>query len=86
MVYAIRKNKETTASLVRRFTRTAQQSGVLLEARKNRFYGKKKNKYARKVSALRRLASRKERERLMKLGRLKVEPSRRPGMKPRDDH
>lgn len=71
MVYAIRKHKETTGALLRRFTKTVQQSGILLEARHTRFYSKKKNKRARKISALRRMQLGKERERLLKLGRLR---------------
>ncbi|MFY9461608.1 MAG: 30S ribosomal protein S21 [Candidatus Sungiibacteriota bacterium] len=71
MVYAIRKHKETTGALLRRFTKTVQQSGILLEARRIRFYSKKKNKRARKISALRRIQAGKERERLLKLGRLR---------------
>lgn len=71
MVYAIKKPKETTPALLRRFTKHVQQSGILREARKSRFYNKKKNKHARKSQALRRIERQKERERLWKLGRLK---------------
>lgn len=71
MVYAIKKSKETTPALLRRFAKNVQQSGLLLEARKNRFYSKKANRRARKISALRRITLRKERERLHKLGRLR---------------
>ncbi|MBI2639991.1 MAG: 30S ribosomal protein S21 [Candidatus Sungbacteria bacterium] len=70
MVYAIKKQKETTAALLRRFSKNVQQSGLLLEARKGRFYSKKANHRARKASALRKLERKKERERLQKLGKL----------------
>jgi len=70
MVYAIKKNKETTAALLRRFSKNVQQSGLLLEARKSRFHTKRTNRRARKVRALRRIVRKKERERLQKLGKL----------------
>ncbi|MDO8561043.1 MAG: 30S ribosomal protein S21 [bacterium] len=76
MVYAIRKQKETTGALLRRFTKNVQQSGILLEARRTRFFSKKKNKRARKISALRRMKLGKEREKLMKLGRLRPKEKR----------
>lgn len=78
MVYAIRKDKETTGALLRRFSKNVQQSGVLLQARKVRFYSKKSNRRARRASALRRLERKKEYERLKKLGRLKPKMIRPP--------
>jgi ribosomal protein S21 len=70
-VYAIKKEKETTGALLRRFSKNVQQSGILLEARKVRFHSKKPNRRARKASALRRLELKKEYDLLKKLGRLK---------------
>jgi len=49
-----RKEKEPIGSLLRRFTRRVQQSGVLLNARKGRFYHKPKTKRQIRASALRR--------------------------------
>ncbi|MFH0852773.1 MAG: 30S ribosomal protein S21 [bacterium] len=65
-----RKDKETTGSLLRRFTRRVQQSGVLLRARRARFYEKPKTKRRLKESALRRQELRKQRTELIKLGLL----------------
>lgn len=62
--------RETSQSLSRRFTRAIQQSGVLLEARSNRFFHRPKSKTARKKAALRKQALRKEYARLKKLGKL----------------
>ena len=70
MVYVIKKDKETSSAMLRRFSRMIQQSGVLLQARKSNFYNRPPNKRARKASALRRLKARKERERLIKLGKI----------------
>ena len=71
MVYVKRKDRETTAAMLRRFTRRVQQSGVLLRARSTRFYGKKPSKRAKRNRAIRRIVLVKERDRLLKLGRLK---------------
>lgn len=71
MVYVKRKDRETTAAMLRRFTRRIQQSGILVRARKARFYASKPTKHSRRVKALRRIELLKERERLIKLGKLK---------------
>ncbi|OHA06408.1 MAG: hypothetical protein A2934_03455 [Candidatus Sungbacteria bacterium RIFCSPLOWO2_01_FULL_47_10] len=71
MVYVIKKDKETSAAMLRRFSRMVQQSGVLLQARKSNYYKKRVSKTAKKASALRRLKAKRERERLIKLGKIK---------------
>lgn len=76
MVYIKRKDRETSAAMLRRFTRRVQQSGVLLRARKTRFWGKKPSKRSLRERALRRLTLVKERERLAKLGRLDPDEKR----------
>ena len=70
MVYVKRKDRESTPALLRRFTRRVQQSGILLRARRVRFYESTPSKRARRERALRRLALAKTRERLIKLGKL----------------
>ena len=65
-----RKEKEPVGSLLRRFTRRVQQSGVLLSARRGRFYVKPKNKRQVKASALRREQLRGMRRDMMKAGLL----------------
>lgn len=73
MVEVKRRERETTGAMLRRFTRRVQQSGVLLNARKKRFYKGKPTKRVVRDSALRRLGMRKERAKLEKLGKLKDE-------------
>lgn len=68
-----RKQGETTRSLLRRFTRRIQQSGVLIRARKSRFREKDKTKRERRASALRRVRIVAEKEKLRKLGLLEEE-------------
>jgi len=65
-----KKDKESVSSMLRRFSRRIQQSGVLLEARRGRFYQKNKTKRQMRESALRRQQLRAQRERLIKMGLL----------------
>lgn len=66
---AKKQNRENSQSLVRRFSRKMKKSGILLSARKNRFYGKPKSKQMKKKSALRREFLKKEYEKKEKLGK-----------------
>jgi len=68
-----KKERETTQSLLRRFTRRIQQSGVLVRARRGRFYASPLTKRQKKLAALRRKELQKEREKLYKLGKLPPE-------------
>ena len=70
MVEVRRRENETVGAMLRRFTRRVQQSGVLLRARKERFYRSPLTKRAVRERALRRKQLAKERERLEKLGKL----------------
>jgi hypothetical protein len=64
-----RKERENPQSLVRRFTKRVQQSGILLRARRGRFKRREKSKDQRKKTALRREEMKKEYEELEKLGK-----------------
>ena len=76
MVYVKKKDNETQAAMIRRFTRRIQQSGILIRARKMRFYDPKPTKRVVKDRALRKAKIVKEREHLAKLGRLPEEEQR----------
>ena len=70
-IVEVKKNPgETTASLLRRFTKRVQGAGFLRTVRSNRYASRSKSEYAKKKEALRRIAYRKEREKLWKLGKL----------------
>jgi len=77
MVLVKRRENETTGAMLRRFTRRVQRSGVLLRARKERFYKAKPTKKVVKERALRRITVNKEHERLAKLGKLPPEKRKR---------
>lgn len=65
-----KQDKETTGSLLRRFSKKVQQSGILIQAKKGRFYKKPKTHRQIQASALRREQIRKERRKLIKMGLL----------------
>lgn len=69
MVEVRRREKESTGSLLRRFTRKVQQSRVLLDARKKAHRTRPKSKTKVRKDALRRVIKRKEYDRLRKLGK-----------------
>lgn len=73
MALEVRKlEKETSQSLVRRFTKRIQQSGILLRARKIRFKEREKSEQMKKRAALRREELRKKYEKLAKLGKIEI--------------
>ncbi len=72
-----RRGKESSHSLVRRFTKGIKESGILVRKRKIRFKQRRKSGEAKKRAALRREELKKEYERLRKLGKLKNKRSRR---------
>ena len=69
-----KRERETARSLLRRFTRRIQQSGILIRARKARFREREKTKRERRNSALRRVRIGKKKEKLRKMGLLEEEP------------
>jgi small subunit ribosomal protein S21 len=69
LVEVKRKDNESFDSLLRRFNRKIQQSGVLIRARKTRFFEQPKSRNLQKVAARRRTQIRAEKEELKKLGK-----------------
>lgn len=69
MIEVKRKEGESSNAFLYRFTKKMQQSGLLKESRRKRFFTKKPNKRALKEAALYRIEKKKEIERLRKLGR-----------------
>ncbi len=62
--------KETSQSLVYRFTRAVKGSGILIEARKRKFNKRNKSRNLLKRAALVRLQKKAEYDKLKKLGKL----------------
>lgn len=68
-----KREKESVQSLLRRFSKRIVASGVLVRARRSRFYIPSLTKRQKRLNALRRQKSQKEKERLYKLGKLENE-------------
>jgi ribosomal protein S21 len=64
-----KKERETTQSLLRRFTKSVRQSGLLLRVRRNRFFQRNKSDDLKKKTALKREDLRKLYEEKKKLGK-----------------
>lgn len=73
MVKVDRKPSESTSSMMRRFSRFVQQSGVLVKAKKNRYRQKKKNARKEKNAAIMGMHLNALRRRLQKLGKYNEE-------------
>ena len=69
MVEVRKREKESTGSLLRRFTRKVQQSKILISARAAARRERAKSKTKKKKDALRKIASRRAYDRLKKLGK-----------------
>lgn len=70
MIEVKKKDGETSAALLFRFTKKIRQSGVMKEVRKRRFHDRPQNKRKRAVSAKYRSEKKKEISDLRKLGAL----------------
>ncbi|MCX6813044.1 MAG: 30S ribosomal protein S21 [Candidatus Azambacteria bacterium] len=68
-----KRDNESIQSLLRRFSKRVQQSGILIRTRRSRFYVPPLTKRQKKISALKRLDIQKERKKLYKLGKLEHE-------------
>lgn len=70
MTLEVRKTeRESGQNLIRRFAKRVQKSGILVQARNNRFFRRSKSKKMRKRAALRRATLKEEYEKLEKLGK-----------------
>lgn len=78
MSFEVEKNKkETSQSLVRRFTKRMRQSGLLMRARKLRFKKRPISVQAQKKAALRKEDLKKKYKKLEKLGELNNKSNQR---------
>lgn len=76
MIQVKKKERETPESLIRRFSRRVQQSGVLRKVRRDRFHDKGKSKLERRSEALYKVKIRKEIDRSKKMGKFDDETLR----------
>lgn len=83
MVEVRKRENESSESLIRRFSRKVQASGVLLQAKKVRYYQRKKSRLKAREEAKRKAELTAERERLIKLGLLEEYTTPGYGKRPR---
>jgi ribosomal protein S21 len=70
-VVEVKKNpNENNASVLRRFSRRIQESGIIHKVKGARYNERKESKLKVKKSALKRMTRRKEIEKLRKLGKM----------------
>lgn len=74
MIHEDKKENESNDSLMRRFSRKVQSTGILDTVKKSKFHQPKPNKAARKESAIRRKKRREEREYQIKIGKIEETP------------
>lgn len=77
MIEVKKKDRESSDSLIKRFSRRVQQSGVLMTARKGRFFAKPKSRRQVRESAQYRAKVKKEVDKLKKMGKFDDEALKR---------
>lgn len=73
MIEVKKKDRESSESLIRRFSRKVQQSGVLVQARRSRFRTEDKTKREMREGAIYRVKVKKIVDHLKKLGKFDEE-------------
>lgn len=76
MIEVKRKEGESVDSLIRRFTKKVQQSGLVLRTKKRQYFSKAKTKTEQRSDALRRQIIRDRKDYLRKTGQLTDEELR----------
>lgn len=76
-VEVTKNNNETPSSIIRRFTKRVQESGIIKRAKSLRYNERAKSTYVQKKKTLKRLAKRSETARLRRLGKIEDAPSYR---------
>ncbi|HPN96940.1 MAG TPA: hypothetical protein PLK35_04200 [Candidatus Moranbacteria bacterium] len=69
MIEVKKKDRETSESLIRRFSRRVQQSGVLVQARRSRFRKEEKSKRQVREGAMYKAKVKKMVDKLKKMGK-----------------
>jgi len=72
-----KNNQESTANLIRRFTKRVQGSGIINRLRKERYYKRSKSEMVHRSAKLKKLEKKAKYEKLLKLGKIQETRSRR---------
>lgn len=72
-----KNNQESTANLIRRFTKRVQGSGIINRLRKERYYKREKSEMVNRTAKLKKLEKKAKYETLLKLGKIQETHGRR---------
>ena len=72
-----KNSNESSANVIRRFTKRMQGSGVIQRLRKTRYYARVKSENVRKTGRLKKLNKKADYELQLKLGKIQERPTRR---------
>ncbi len=76
-VQVTKNEKESSANVIRRFTKRMQNAGIVRRMRDNRYYERTKSDNVRRTSRLKKLAKKEAYERDLKLGKIPERRGRR---------
>ena len=71
-----KNNNESSANVIRRFTKRVQGAGIIPRMRKNRYYARTKSENVRRAARLKKLDKKAEYEKQLKLGKIQERPQR----------
>lgn len=72
-----KNNNESSANVIRRFTKRVQGSGIIPRMRKGRYYERTKSENVRRFARLKKLIKKTEYEKQVKLGKIQERAPRR---------
>jgi ribosomal protein S21 len=72
-----RNNTESSANVIRRFTKRVQNSGIIPRMRSERYHNREKSRNVQKAARLKKLDKKAQYEKLVKLGKIQEHRGRR---------
>ena len=76
-VQVTKKNSESSANVIRRFTKRVQGAGIIPKVRGGRYYARVKSKNVQRMAKLKKLEKREKYEEMVKLGKIQEFRGRR---------
>jgi ribosomal protein S21 len=76
-VQVTKKNSESSANVIRRFTKRVQGAGIIPKVRGGRYHSRTKSKNVQRTAKLKKLDKRAEYEKMIKLGKIQEFRGRR---------
>jgi ribosomal protein S21 len=76
-VEVVKNNNESSANVIRRFTKRVQGAGIIPKVRSGRYYSRIKSKNVQRFAKLKKLGKREVYEKMVKLGKVQERRPRR---------